>query len=249
MDIFCTWDHHPQAYAVDAFFRDMGQDVCLHFPTNLSGSQSLGAYEEGTVSALSHSATVVETALISRVITNLHCQSHSSSCSNRSAESTKDNNKPSKSQGFQSECMAVINQQFTEKGFSQKVSKLLSASWQSLSGTQRDYSGKFRQFSRWCHQKQIDIYSASLTDCAEFLTHLFNKGLKYRTIAGYGSMLSSVLQPINSIPVGQHPYIIGLLKGIFNSRPPVVNLQPEWQLPLVLKLIQRPPFEPLECSS
>lgn len=153
---------------------------------------------------------------------------------------------PSKSQDIQPECMAVINRQFAAKGFSQKVSKLLSASWRS--GTQRDYSGKFRQFSRWCHQKQIDIYSASLIDCAEFLTHLFHKGLKYRTIAGYRSMLSSVLQPINSIPVGQHPYIIRLLKGIFNSRPPTVNLLPEWHLPLVLKLIQRPPFEPLELA-
>ena len=75
-------------------------------------------------------------------------------------------------------------------------------------------------------EKQIDIYSASLIDCAEFLTHLFHKGLKYRTIAGYRSMLSSVLQPINSIPVGEHPYIIRLLKGIFNSRPPIVNLLP-----------------------
>ena len=61
-------------------------------------------------------------------------------------------------------------------------------------------------------------------------------------------MLSSVLQPINSIPVGQHPYIIRLLKGIFNSRPPIVNLLPKWHLPLVLKLIQRPPFESLELA-
>ena len=101
------------------FFRDM--DVCLRFPANLSGSQSLGAYEEGTVSAHSHSATVAETALISRVLTTLHCQSHSSSSSNRSAESTEDNNIPSKSQGFQSECMAVINQQLQQKAFHRKL--------------------------------------------------------------------------------------------------------------------------------
>lgn len=133
--------------------------------------------------------------------------------------------------------------EFATRGFSQGVRSLLAASWRS--GTQKDYSGKFKQFSSWCRGKQIDTYSASLTDCAEFLTYLYHKGLKYRTIAGYRSMLSSVLQPVNNISVGQHPHIVRLLKGIFNSRPPTVKLLPEWDLPLVLKFIKKPPFEPL----
>lgn len=33
-------------------------------------------------------------------------------------------------------------------------------------------------------------------------------------------MLSSVLYPIEKCPVGQHPYIIILLKGVFNSSQP-----------------------------
>ena len=83
-------------------------------------------------------------------------------------------------------------------------------------------------------------------DCADFLTYLFNSGLKYRTIAGYRSMLSSVLLPIDNTPVGQHPYIIRLLKGVFNTRPPVTKLLPEWDLTKVLDLLQKSPFEPLK---
>ena len=142
--------------------------------------------------------------------------------------------------------MATIDQPFQTRGFSQRVRSLLSASWRS--GTQKFYSGKFKQFSSWCREKQIDIYSASVTDCAEFLTFLFHKGLQYRTIAGYMSMLSSVLHPVNNFPVGQHPYIVRLIKGIFNSRPPTVKLLPEWDLPLVLKFLKKPPFEPLYLS-
>ena len=93
---------------------------------------------------------------------------------------------------------------------------LLSASWRSC--TQKYYSGKFKQLSIWCRGKQIDLYSASVTDCAEFLTFLFRKGLQYRTIAGYRSMVSSVLHPVNNFSVGQHPYIVRLIKGIFNSK-------------------------------
>jgi integrase len=80
---------------------------------------------------------------------------------------------------------------------------------------------------------------------AEFLTDLFHEGLQYRTIAGYRSMLSSVVTPIDNKPVGQHPYIIRLLKGVFNSRPPVSKIVPEWELPFVLQVLKECPFEPM----
>ena len=84
--------------------------------------------------------------------------------------------------------------------------------------------------------EQIDTYSVSLTISAKFLSFLFHKDLQYRTIAGYRSRLSSVLQPVNTIPVGQHPHFVRLIKGFFNSRPPTTKLLPEWELPLVLDL-------------
>ena len=59
-------------------------------------------------------------------------------------------------------------------------------------------------------------------------------------------MLSSVLLPIDNTLVGQHPYIIRLLKGVFNTRPPVTKLLPEWDLTKVLDLLQKSPFEPLK---
>lgn len=58
-------------------------------------------------------------------------------------------------------------------------------------------------------------------------------------------MLSSVLPPLDNTPVGQHPYIIRLLKGVFNSRPPKVRLLPEWDLLKVLRALEKSPFEPM----
>jgi integrase len=77
------------------------------------------------------------------------------------------------------------------------------------------------------------------------LSDLFNEGLQYRTIAGYRSMLSAVLPHYENVTIGQHPHIIRLLKGVFNSRPPKVKLIPEWDLDMVLKMLQKTPFEPL----
>lgn len=62
-------------------------------------------------------------------------------------------------------------------------------------------------------------------------------------------MLSSVLSPVGKISVGQHPYIIRFLKGVFNSRPPKVKLVHEWDLPKVLQMLQSAPFEPIANAS
>lgn len=62
-------------------------------------------------------------------------------------------------------------------------------------------------------------------------------------------MLSSVLAPVDNIPVGQHPYIIRLLRGVFNLRPPVVKLVPEWNLLKVLDMLQKGPFEPMKQAA
>ena len=62
-------------------------------------------------------------------------------------------------------------------------------------------------------------------------------------------MLSVMLPQINGYPVGQHPDIKRLLKGVFNSRPPVKQLVPEWDLRKVLDLLSSPPFEPMNKIS
>ena len=127
--------------------------------------------------------------------------------------------------------MASINRSFQAKGFSKQARSLLSASWRK--GTQRDYSSKFKKYCSWCCTRKINPNSATLNQVADFLSDLFNEGLQYRTIAGYRFMLSAVLPHYENVTIGQHPHIIRLLKGVFNSRPPKVKLLPEWDLDMV----------------
>ena len=47
-------------------------------------------------------------------------------------------------------------------------------------------------------------------------------------------MFSSVLSPFDNISVRQHPYIICLLKWVFNSRPLTITVLPDWDLHKVL---------------
>ena len=107
---------------------------------------------------------------------------------------------------IQSGCMAPINKSFKNKGFSSKTRKLMAASRRK--GTQKDYPAKCCKFSSWCSEKETDPHTATLAQCADFHTSLFQSGLKYRTIAGYRSMLSAILPPTDEVSVGQQPDII-----------------------------------------
>ncbi|CAC5392070.1 unnamed protein product [Mytilus coruscus] len=97
---------------------------------------------------------------------------------------------------------SILN--FKAGGFWESARNLLNASWRK--GTQQDYIAKFEKYSSWCTGKQIDPYSAILSQIA----FLFESGLQYRTISGYRSMLS----PIDNYLVGQHPYISSDLQSL-----------------------------------
>lgn len=194
----------------------VGEHVCLCISPNLSHSQSSSAYEAISVPGDPDSSTVAQETLVHRPSSTSSGLSKKTSNSVKSITSAKKQDKSPKSRGVQLDCLASLNRNFKEKGFSKQARQLLTASWRK--GTQKDYTSKFKKFCSWCHTRQIDPHSASLIQVADFLSGLFNSGLQYRTIAGYRSMLSSVLSPINNVPVGQHPHIIRLLKGVFNSR-------------------------------
>ena len=185
--------------------------------------------------------------LVSGNATDANCMSNQVTSSTEFIKPGKNKNISSKPSNSKSDCLASFNRCFETEGFSKSARNLLTASWRK--GTQKDYTSKFAKYNSWCSEKQIDPYSASLSQVADFLTFLFESGLQYRTIAGYRSMLSAVLPPVQNVPVGQHPHIIRLIKGVFNSRPPQVKLLPEWDLELVLKALETEPFEPINGVS
>lgn len=161
----------------------------------------------------------------------------------RSLDTTQNPDKSFKSRNFQFGGLDAIDRRFQKIGFSENTRKLLRAARRP--GTQKDYDSKFRMFHSWCCAREIDPDNPALVHVADFLTHLYHKGLQYKTISGYRSMLSAVLPQVDNHKVGQHPYVILLLKGVFNSRPPSVRLLPEWDLLKVLDSLQKKPFEPL----
>lgn len=225
----------------------MAEHVCLCFSTNSVSPQSVVTYETVPLHTDTDSAKLAETALVPSSVADVSCQTSDTAFNTRSSVTREGQNMSPQPRDSRSDCMATINKRLATEGFSENSRKLLTASWRK--GTQRDYRSKFRSFCSWCSEQQIDPYTASLKDCVNFLTYKYHKGAAYRTIAGYRSMMSSVLPPVDRFPVGQHPYVIRLLRGVYNERPPEKRLVPEWDLLLVLGMLKETPFEPLKRAS
>jgi hypothetical protein len=147
--------------------NSMEQHVCLFISSNMSHSQESATHDTIQLSTDSHCPTSAKETLVSQSPKINSRLSEKVSIQRRSSTTAKIKHSSSKSSSIQSNCMALIDKHFKEKGFSKQTRKLLQASWRK--GTQKDYSCKFRKFNSWCSRKEVDPYNASLTDAAEFL--------------------------------------------------------------------------------
>ena len=80
--------------------------------------------------------------------------------------------------------------------------------------------------------------SPALGIILDFLSDLHGKGLAYRSINVYRSMLSGTLEQMEGYDIGKHPLIIKLMQGIFNSSPPKPKYTGFWDVDVVLRHLQ-----------
>ncbi|CAC5386372.1 unnamed protein product [Mytilus coruscus] len=233
-----------QCFGLGCSDNSLGEHVRVCVPPNLSDSKDIAIYEAVPLSDNFHCAPVAKETLVHRDFAVTDSLSNKTTSNGQFVVSGQNENFSSKSRNIKSNSMASFDRRFKTEGFSQSAKTLLSASWRD--GTKKDYSSKFEKFNSWCGERQIDPYSENVNQVADFLAYLFHFGLQYRTIAGYRSMLSAVLPPVQNFPVGQHPNIVRIIKGVFNSRPPKVKILPEWNLELLLQALEKKPFEPMQ---
>ncbi|CAC5397867.1 unnamed protein product [Mytilus coruscus] len=237
-------DSSSQCFGLGCSDNSLGEHLRVCVPPNMSDSKDIAIYEAVPLSDNFDCTPVAKETLVHRDFAVTDSLSNKTTSNGQFVVSGQNENFSSKSRNIKSDSMASFNRRFKTEGFSQSVRTLFSASRQD--GTKKDFSSKFEKFNSWCGERQIDPYSANFNQVADFLAYLFLSGLQYRTIAGYRSMLSAVLPPVQNFPVAKQPYIVRIIKGVFNSRPPKVKILPEWNLELLLQALEKKPFEPMQ---
>ena len=139
---------------------------------------------------------------------------------------------PSVLQQVEASRMESIRRQHSAAGVSGDTSALLLAGWSR--GTNSTYQTGWKRWSSWCQGRKADPVSCGVQPFLEFITSLFKEGLEYRTINLMRSAVSSVHETIDGTPIGQHPLVKQLFRGVYNSRPPQPRYTSTWDVNLVL---------------
>ena len=154
--------------------------------------------------------------------------------------------------GDEVDCMASVRKSFVDRGFSANVAD--TAARARRESTRRVYGSRLKHYQRWCVDRGVDPVKAPLTEVAEFLENLrtiWHKGnpLAPSTFAGYRSAIAAIHQGFSDgSTVSSNADLSTLLKGIFVVTAKPRTLKETWDLPMVLRYLAGPPFEPLAMA-
>ena len=132
--------------------------------------------------------------------------------------------------------LAFVRRSFKDQNFSERVCKILQASWKP--GTEKQYQSAWKQFFGWYSQNSCDLFSCSLNIILDYIVDLFCKGLEYMTTNSHRRAISMTHLPVDGICVGTHPFISRLMKGIFNLRSPYPRYVQTWDVSVALRYLK-----------
>ncbi len=115
--------------------------------------------------------------------------------------------------------------------------------------TRKLYGLKWRLFTSWCGDHQLDPVNCPIGTVLEFLQARFSAGLSHSTLRVYVTAIASYHAPMGGQSVDKDPLIIRFLRGVLRLRPRVRSRVPPWDLAVVLEALCKPPFEPIEQVS
>ena len=128
--------------------------------------------------------------------------------------------------------MEGIRQRHTAAGISNRASRLILAGWSKATNTA--YQSSWERWNRWCVKREIDPFSCNVSDFLDFLAGLYQEGLEHRTINSIRSAVSMTHCHVEGVPIGQHPLVSRLLKGVYNSRSPKPRYSATWDVDSVI---------------
>ncbi len=109
--------------------------------------------------------------------------------------------------------------------------------------TRKLYALKWRLFTSWCGDCQLDLVNCPIGTVLDFLQARFSAGLTHSTLKVYVAAIAAYHAPLCGQLVGKDPLVTRFLQGVMRLRPQVRSRVPPWDLAVVLEALCRPPFE------
>lgn len=134
--------------------------------------------------------------------------------------------------------LAAFKQSRTQEGFSEKATSYADRCIRESSHS--IYAGRWRVFSDWCSEEQVNTLRPSASQLIDFLIYLFeDRKLSVSSIKGYRSAISHVLG--RSYPSDSTDMMGEVIRGMTAvAHTPAKSRLPKWDMTVVLKHLSKP---------
>ena len=186
----------------------------------------------GQSNGSSNSALLDNTGMVHNSDESFDRQSSGSSTVRQSVTITSNRGTTPSSEKNETYGMQAIRTSLLQRHVSGKAAEIIINSWAATSLKQ--YQPYLQTWLKLCREWEINPYDPPLTKVLDFLTSLYERGLKYDAINTAKSAVSAITQPKNSLTLGNQPLISRFMKGVFRTRPPVPRYESTWDVQVVL---------------
>jgi len=154
---------------------------------------------------------------------------------------------PRRLRQFKASRLEAFKSALRKKGFSKDAAQRMASSVRR--STANNYGSKWTAFVNWLAGRQIDRRDVSIPTVADFLLHLVTDlQLSPSAVKGYRAALAPVLK-LHGIDISNSPEISALVRNFDINAPTSRSVTPRWDVTLILRRLQRPPYEPLATAS
>ena len=240
----CVPNPRPISLASRCPINVLGGSLCICVSANSSHSPSLKHDPVVSVSDHPGCSTVAGQELVSGPARLVSGFSQGTPKRTSLTEATQVVSVPQVSGESQTSRMLVVQRSLRERGFSEEVSSRIACP--NRSSTLAVYQSKWAIFCAWCCSRKIDPLQATSPVIADFLTEKFQSGLAPSTVCGYRTAIAKTLIHLTGRDLGSDRDLSSLLHSFELERPTLRNPVPNWDLSLVLNVLLKDPFEPLQ---
>ena len=165
----------------------------------------------------------------------------------RPSESTSVRSASPAARGVTTSRLASEHRALAEGGFSEEAANRITAP--QAKSTLGIYEGIWKIFAAWCEERSLDPFQTSSPTIADFLLYLFKESKRRpSTIAGYRTAIAGALKISQGVDYGKDERLSNLILSFVREQPRQINSYPAWDLGLVMKVLLKAPFEPMQVA-
>ena len=218
----------------------MGSSLPLCFPPIFSGRES-DCKNQGRESLHgSDNSGLADTTMVRTITTNVCTESNITPNSFQLVSRSTGSNTPfGKKWVPEVGGLENFRKNLANEGVSERAAGLITNARRQ--GSLANYESSWGKWSGWCSKQQIDPFKCPINFVLDFLAELYDLDYKYSSINCHRSAISAYHDPIENVPVGQHPRVSSLMTGIFNQRPPQPRYSFVWDVEQVFSYLNNLP--------